>query len=83
MNMEIGSSCPMTGCSDQQGTLPSCGGLAVSLVPFQQRGAKKYSQQDALVNGTLFPGLNLPFYLKVEGGPVPATPWPSCRPWSL
>lgn len=74
MNMEIGSSCPMTGCSDQQGTLPSCGGLAVSLVPFQQRGAKKYSQQDALVNGTLFPGLNLPFYLKMEGGPVPATP---------
>ena len=35
-------------------------------VPFQQTGSKRYSQQDALDNGTLFPGLNLPFRVKPE-----------------
>ncbi|MCF2675699.1 spore coat protein CotJB [Pseudoflavonifractor phocaeensis] len=43
-------------------------------VPFQQEGSQKYSQSDALSNGTLFPGLNLPFRLKVEGSTVPAGP---------
>lgn len=27
---------------------------------------KRYSQNDALSNGTLFPGLNLPFHLKID-----------------
>lgn len=53
-------------CTDQSGTMPSCAPLAVPYVPFQQTGSKKYSQNDALNNGTLFPGLNLPFKAKIN-----------------
>lgn len=74
MNMENGSSCPLPSCPDRYGTLPSCAGLSVPYVPFQQEGSQKYSQSDALSNGTLFPGLNLPFRLKVEGSTVPVGP---------
>ena len=48
-------------CDDTHGTLPSCAPLAAPFVPFQQQGAKKYNPQEALANGTLFPGLDLPF----------------------
>ena len=54
------------GCGDACGTLPECAPLAVPYVPFQQTGSRRYSQQDALNNGTLFPGLNLPFHVKAE-----------------
>ena len=60
---------PMT-CGDSCGTLPSCAPLAVPYVPFQQNNPKKYSQEDALRNGTLFPGLNLPFHMKAEAAKV-------------
>ena len=73
MNYETGISCPLPGCPDTGGTMPACAGLAVSYVPFQQENPEQYSQQDALRNGTLFPGLNLPFYLKSEAGAVPNT----------
>lgn len=53
-------------CPDSCGILPECAPLAVPYVPFQQTGAQKYSQNDALSNGTLFPGLNLPFHMKVD-----------------
>ena len=53
-------------CGDACGTMPACAPLAVPYVPFQQQGSKKYGQADALANGTLFPGLNLPFHLKVD-----------------
>lgn len=53
-------------CGDACGTMPECAPLAVPYVPFQQTGSKRYSQQDALSNGTLFPGLNLPFHLKAD-----------------
>ncbi|MCI9556010.1 MAG: spore coat associated protein CotJA [Lawsonibacter sp.] len=43
-------------------------------VPFQQNGVQSYTQTEALSNGTLFPGLNLPFHLKVEGSSLPNTP---------
>lgn len=72
MNNENGSFCPVPGCPDHCGTLPSCAGLAVPYVPFQQNNPKKYSQTDALSNGTLFPGLNLPFHLAVEGSTLPS-----------
>lgn len=62
------------GCPDTNGTLPSCAGLAVPYVPFQQNNPQKYAQSEALSNGTLFPGLNLPFHLAVEGSALPATP---------
>lgn len=56
---------PVT-CGDHCGTLPECAPLAVPYVPFQQKGSKKYCQTDALNNGTLFPGLNLPFMAKKD-----------------
>jgi len=62
------------GCPDSSGTLPSCAGLAVPYVPFQQNNPQKYSQSEALSNGTLFPGLNLPFRLKIEGSTLPDSP---------
>ena len=67
MNMNEPTNRP---CGDGMGTLPSCAPLAVPYVPFQQNGSQTYSQQDALANGTLFPGLNLPFQINT----VAATP---------
>lgn len=75
MNMQSESTCcSMPACPDQYGTMPSCAGLAVPYVPFQQNNPKKYSQTDALSNGTLFPSLNLPFHLKMAGSTLPSTP---------
>lgn len=51
-------------CGDACGVLPSCAPLAVPYVPFQQTGAKRYGEMEALSNGTLYPGLNLPFRVK-------------------
>ena len=62
--MELDS--PVRPCEDTCGPLSACAPLAVSYVPMQQQGAKRYNQMEALANGTLFPGLNLPFHLKVE-----------------
>lgn len=57
-------------CGDGCGTLPPCAPLAVPFVPFQQEGSQTYSHNEALANGTLFPGLNLPFHVKVEAASV-------------
>lgn len=54
--------------------MPDCAPLAVPYVPFQQTTASKYSSQEALSQGILFPGLNLPFHLKQVGAAVPQTP---------
>lgn len=61
-------------CPSANGTLPSCAPLAQSYVPYQEEDARKYDQREALAQGTLFPGLNLPFYKSIEGDPVPVTP---------
>lgn len=58
-------------CADACGTMPACAPLAVPYVPFQQRGSQKYNQADALANGTVFPGLNLPFHMKAEAAGLP------------
>ena len=55
-------------CDDACGMLQPCAPLAVPFVPFQQRGSQKYNHTEALANGTLFPGLNLPFHLKTAPG---------------
>ncbi len=60
-------------CADGCGTLPPCAPLAVPYVPFQQEGSQKYNQNEALAHGTLFPGLNLPFHLKVDAPNLPKT----------
>lgn len=61
-------------CGDGKGTMPSCAPLAVPYVPFQQESAKKYNQAEALNNGTLFPGLNLPFHIKETASNVVSGP---------
>lgn len=61
-------------CAEGFGALPGCAPLAVPFVPFQQEGASQYGRSEALAQGTLFPGLNLPFHLEVKGEPVPKTP---------
>lgn len=58
-------------CADTCGTMPACAPLSVPYVPFQQEGSRKYDQTDALANGTVFPGLNLPFHLKVDAAALP------------
>lgn len=58
-------------CDDASGTLPSCAPLAVPYVPFQQTSSQRYSQTEALANGTLFPGLNLPFHLSTVPSSLP------------
>lgn len=63
-----------SGCPDRCGTMPACAPLAVPYVPFQQNTPQRYDQTDALSNGTLFPGLNLPFHLKTEGSALPSDP---------
>ncbi|MBO3280021.1 MAG: spore coat protein CotJB [Clostridiales bacterium] len=54
--------------------MPECAPLAVPYVPFQQNNPKRYSQMDALNNGTLYPGLNLPFRAKVNAASLQQTP---------
>ena len=63
-----------TPCGDACGTLPECAPLAVPYVPFQQSSPKRYEQLDALRNGTLYPGLDLPFRVKVDANGLPRTP---------
>lgn len=48
-------------CADTDGTLPGCAPLANPYVPFQQTGSEQYPAAKALVRGTIFPGLDLPF----------------------
>lgn len=53
--------------------MPSCAPMAVPYVPFQQENAAKYGSQEALSQGTLYPALNLPFYLKKNGVEIAKT----------
>ena len=59
--------------TDQQGILPPCAPLSVPYVPFQKEGTAKYAQKEGLQNGTLFPGLHLPFHLATTSQPLPNT----------
>ena len=55
------------GCGTASGRLPAaCAPLAFPYVPMQCDNPARYSQQDALQAGTLFPGLNLPFHADME-----------------
>lgn len=57
-----------------EGYLPSCAPLANPYVPFQQNNPPKYEARKALVRGTLFPGLDLPFMGMVNKNEKPCTP---------
>ena len=50
-------------CACTEGSLPGkCAGLVFPYVPMQLENAERYDAQEALAAGTLFPGLNLPFF---------------------
>ena len=54
-------------CNDRKGTLPApCSALAFPYVPMQQDNPKRYEQKEALQQGTLFPGLDLPFHRELK-----------------
>lgn len=60
-------------CANADGTLPSCAPLANPYVPFQQGGSEQYQPPKALIRGTIFPGLDLPFMGMVNSKEKPGT----------
>lgn len=57
-----------------EGRLPAMAPLANPYVPFQLENPPKYEARKALVRGTLFPGLDLPFWGMVNKNELPVTP---------
>lgn len=57
-----------------EGRLPAMAPLANPYVPFQLENPPKYESRKALVRGTLFPGLDLPFMGMVNKNELPVTP---------
>ena len=58
----------------REGRLPAMAPLANPYVPFQLENPPKYEARTALVRGTLFPGLDLPFMGMVNQQEKPITP---------
>ena len=59
-------------CGGGNGTLPgACAPLAFPYVPMQESNPARYEQKQALTNGTLFPGLNLPFHKTMNAKMAP------------
>jgi len=56
------------------GRLPATAPLANPYVPFQLENPPKYETRKALVRGTMFPGLDLPFMGMVNKTEKPVTP---------
>ena len=59
---------------DGYGILPSPAPLATSYVPMQGSSPARYPRMEALSEGTLFPGLNLPFHLMQDGRDIARCP---------
>ena len=54
-------------CGVSDGSLPGvCAPLAYPYIPMQENDPARYSQDDAMRAGTLFPGLNLPFHKEIR-----------------
>lgn len=45
----------------ETGQMPEQGLLAAAYIPYQREDSPRYDKENALKNGTLFPGLNLPY----------------------
>lgn len=58
----------------RQGRLPAMAPLANPYVPFQLENPPKYEANKALIRGTLFPGLDLPYMGMVNQKEQPVTP---------
>lgn len=56
------------------GKLPANAPLANPYVPFQMDNPPKYEARTALVRGTIFPGLDLPFMGMINKNEKPITP---------
>ena len=65
---------PDHGCSAKEGMLRPCAPLGMSYVPPQRNAEDSYDPNMALVRGTLFPGLDLPFMNVVNKGKLTGTP---------
>lgn len=61
-------------CDYKSGQLPSCAPLALSYVPMQDGSTPQYEADEALIRGTLFPGLDLPWKNIVNNVPHSDTP---------
>lgn len=57
-----------------EGRLPAMAPLANPYVPFQLEDPPKYEPGKALIRGTLFPGLDLPYLGMVNKKELPLTP---------
>ncbi len=57
-----------------EGRLPAIAPLANPYVPFQMENPPKYESRKALVRGTLFPGLDLPFMGMINKNEKAITP---------
>ena len=64
----------MTECKCMEGRLPAMAPLANPYVPFQLENPPKYELRKALIRGTLFPGLDLPFMGMINKNEQPVTP---------
>lgn len=65
-------------CGEGAGRLPgACAALAFPYIPMQENDPERYSQNDAMRAGTLFPGLDLPFHKEIRSrfpdAPTPLT----------
>ena len=57
---------PQPACGEGTGQLPACGALAFPYVAMQGTDPVRYDDQEALRQGTLFPGLDLPFHKELR-----------------
>ena len=49
-------------CREMDGSLPGgCGNMVFPYIAMQRENAQRYDNREALLQGTLFPGLDLPF----------------------
>ena len=60
--------------SYSEGRLPASAPLANPYVPYQVEFKPNYEARKALVRGTIFPGLDLPFMGMVNKNELPVTP---------
>lgn len=73
--LEVCSLKPKNQCRNgRQGYLPSPAPLANPYVPYQVENPPRYEARKALVRGTMYPGLDLPFMGMVNRQEKPVTP---------
>ena len=54
-------------CGVMEGSLPGkCASMVFPYIPMQGMNAERYDKKEALATGTLFPGLNMPFFKEMK-----------------